>query len=50
MKLKTERDLSLIDYLAVKFFQNSGSGSISGGTEGQANGREYNTSLAEVIV
>ena len=63
MKLKTERDLSYIDPLTVEFFQNNGTSGISvilltngrtegwkeGRTDGQINGREFNTSLAEVI-
>ena len=55
MKLKTERDLSYIDPVTVEFFQNNGTSSISvilltnGRKEGQTNGREFNTSLSEVI-
>ena len=55
MKLKTERDLSYIDPLTVEFFQNNRTSSINvilltnGRTEGQTNGRNFNTSLAEVI-
>ena len=58
MKLKTERDLSYIDPLTVEFFQNNRTSSISvilltngrnpGRTDGQTNGRDFNTSLAEV--
>ena len=64
MKLKTERDLSYIDPLTVEFFQNNGTSSISvilltnrqtdgrtdGRTDGQINGRDFNTSLAEVKI
>ena len=60
MKLKTERDLSYIDPLTVEFFQNNRTSSISvilltnGQTEprtdGQTNCRDFNTSLAEVII
>ena len=59
MKLKTERDLSYIDPLTVEFFQNNRTSNISvilltngrmdGRTEGQTNGGDFNTSLAEVI-
>ena len=62
MKLKTERDPSYIDPRIVDFFQNNGTRSISvilltnrqkdgwkeGRTDRQINGREFNTSLAEV--
>ena len=64
MKLKTERDLSKKDPVTVEFFQNNGTSSIivillTNGqtdwqkdrqTEGQTNGREFNTSLAEVNI
>ena len=63
MKLKTERDLSCIDPLTVEFFQNNRTSSISvilltngrteprtdGTPDGRTNGRNFNTSLAEVI-
>ena len=55
MKLKTERDLSYIDSLTVEFFQNNGTSSTSvimltnGRKDGRTNGREFNTSLMEVI-
>ena len=59
MKLKTERDLSYIDPLTVEFFQNNRTSSISvilltnrrrdRRTEGQTNGRDFSTYLAEVI-
>ena len=59
MKLKTESDLIYIDPLTVEFFQNNETSSISvilltngqkeGRTEGQTNGQEFNTFLAEVI-
>ena len=51
MKLKTERDLSYIDLLAVEFFQNNGSSGMSvilltnGRKDGQINSREFNTIL-----
>ena len=64
MKLKTKRDLSYIVPLTVEFFQNNGRSSISvilltnrwmdgqmnERTDGQTNGREFNTSLAEVKI
>ena len=59
MKLKNEMDRSYLDPLNVKAFQNNGTSSISvilltkgrkdGWTDGQTNGREFNTSLVEVI-
>ena len=56
MKLKTERDLGCIDPITVELFQTNGTSSISvilptnGRTEGQTNGHDFNTSLAEVII
>ena len=55
MKLKTETHLSYIDPLTVEFYQNNQIDALNPGltehrTDGRTNGRDFNTSLVEVII